>query len=171
VTFQTQSIELFNINLKGRRFCTQFVFLKPLLWTLSCMKRLTYGLISNLWILKFINIQNKNCILNMRKHCVTITKGCLMTFRELNSHRYTAIVRIHTMHIFYVQKKQFLNTLKGLKLRKFLHSPNTWNSSYVWAKSINQSISKRAIKDKRRNPMKHLHLLMLQSHCWGRQEL
>jgi len=43
-----------------------------------------------------------------------------MTFREVNSHWCTAIVRIHTMHLFYVEKMQFLNTLKGLKLRKFL---------------------------------------------------
>ena len=109
----------FNINSKGRRFCTQFVFLKPLLWMLSCMKMLTCDLISSLWIPKFINIQYKNGILNLWKQCVTITKSCLMMFREINSHWCTAIVSTHTMHKFYVEKMQFLHTLKGLKLTKF----------------------------------------------------
>lgn len=134
MTSQTYSIKLFNINSKGRRFFTQFVFLKPLLWMLSCTKMQTYGLISNLWILKFINIQYKNGILNMRKHCVTITTGCLMTFREINSHWCTA----YNAHILCGENavSEYLKRFQNWE--NSFHSPNTLNSPYLWAGSINQ---------------------------------
>jgi hypothetical protein len=46
-----------------------------------------------------------------------------MTFREIKSHWCTAIVRIHTMHIFYVDKNAVSEYLTRFKIEKipFIH--------------------------------------------------